>query len=127
MHNTGQELLVDLYNCTTDVLDDPSALEEILLLTAQAAGFQVVSRISHQFTHQGVTLVLILSQSHLALHTWPEDHFAAADVYVCGTQPQVTRALGVVLEFLLAQFRPKVFSHHMIERGLDSRIESPSA
>ena len=119
MHNTGQELLVDLYDCAADVLDNPSELEKILLDMASAAGFQVVSRVTHQFTHQGATLVLILSQSHLALHTWPEDRFAAADVYVCGATDQVACALEIVRERLIAKFQPRFFSHHIVERGLD--------
>lgn len=115
--SSGLELLLDLRECKASVLDDPSALEKILLETASAAGFEVVSRTAHQFNHQGVTLVLILSQSHLALHTWPEERFAAVDVYVCGERETVSRALEIIREKLIAQFDARSASHRLIERS----------
>lgn len=117
--SSGLELLLDLHECQSDALNNPSALERILSDAALAAGFEVVSRIAHQFDHQGVTLVLILSQSHIALHTWPEEHFAALDVYACGEKQTIERGLNIVRENLIAQFGAQSFTHRVIERARD--------
>lgn len=114
--SSGLELLLDLHECQANVLDDPTTLEKILADAASAAGFEVVSQITHQFNHQGVTLVLILSQSHMALHTWPEERFAAVDVYACGEEGIIQRGLGILRKDLVAHFGARTFKQRVIQR-----------
>ena len=117
--SSGLELLLDLRECQTDALNNPGALEKILSDAARAAGFEVVARVAHQFAHQGVTLILILSQSHIALHTWPEERFAAVDVYACGERKTIERGLEIVRENLVAQLGARSFTHRLVERVRD--------
>ena len=117
LRSAGLELLLDLHECQSDALNNPSALEKILVDAARAAGFDVVSRVAHQFSHQGVTLVLILSQSHIALHTWSEERFAAVDVYVCGEKDAIEAGLEIIRENLIEQFDAVSSSHRLIERS----------
>ncbi len=115
--STGIELLLDLRGCTAQVLNSITALEKILADSVRAAGFEVVARAGHQFSHQGVTLVLILSQSHIALHTWPEECFAAVDVYVCGDKETISRALETVRGNLIERFGAQSHTDRVIDRG----------
>lgn len=81
----GHHWLLDLAGCNCD----PALMADALLLRAfcldacSAVGMQVVGDVFHQFAPAGVTGVVLLAESHLSVHTWPELHFAAVDVYVC--------------------------------------------
>ena len=81
----GRHLLVDYWHCNPALLDDKEALVQILTMAAQAAGATVMSIRSHTFDNQGVTAVAILAESHISIHTWPENGYAGVDVYTCGT------------------------------------------
>ncbi len=120
MHTTGLELLLDLYDCNSDSLSNVDALERVLREAIQPAGFEVVDRIAHQFSSQGVTLVLILAQSHAMLHTWPEARFVTADVYACGLSADISPVLETVRQRLIHLFQPRAHTFRLIERGLDT-------
>lgn len=81
----GRHLLADMYGLAEDPLRDAQALETLLIAAAQAARAHVLS--SH-FRHfggaAGVTGVVVLSESHISIHTWPEHGFAAVDIFMCG-------------------------------------------
>jgi len=76
------QLLVDLYGCETD-LDDEGFLMGVLEKAAQRVGATVVRRVTQRFQPVGVTVILILAETHLSIHTWPEHGYAAVDVFFC--------------------------------------------
>jgi S-adenosylmethionine decarboxylase len=78
-----EQLLVDLYGCEAD-LDDADFLLNTLRAAAAAAGSKVVDEVVHRFSPVGVTVILILAETHISIHTWPEHGYAAVDVFVCG-------------------------------------------
>lgn len=98
----GTHLLADLSGIVPERLRDCAALESLLRAAASAAGAQVLHGHFHSFgPGQGVTGVLLLAESHISLHTWPEVGFAAVDIFMCGAaQPQ--RALDVIKDALQA-------------------------
>jgi S-adenosylmethionine decarboxylase len=93
---SGQHILADLYGINPMHLNDPDAVERLLRASAQAAGATILSSHFHTFgSGQGVTGVVILAESHISIHTWPEFGFAAVDIFMCGnSEPQ--RALDVL-------------------------------
>jgi len=95
-HPSGWHLLADLCGIAPDRLTDPAELEQLLIAAARAAGATVLSSHFHHFgSGQGVTGVVLLAESHISIHTWPESGFAALDIFMCGqTRPQ--RALEVI-------------------------------
>jgi S-adenosylmethionine decarboxylase proenzyme len=76
--------LVEYHGCDTAVLNDKSRLEVILKRAAEAAQATVVGVVFHNFTPQGVSGVVVVEESHLSIHTWPEYGYAAVDFYTCG-------------------------------------------
>lgn len=79
----GTHLLVDLWGATS--LDDPQAIDAALREAALAAGATILHSHFHHFTpNGGVSGVLVLAESHISIHTWPERDFAAIDIFMCG-------------------------------------------
>lgn len=93
---SGQHLLADLCGVAPDLLTDPATLEQLLIAAAKAAGATVLSSHFHHFgSSQGVTGVVLLAESHISIHTWPESGFAALDIFMCG-HTRVQRALEII-------------------------------
>ena len=80
----GKHYLLNLYGCSFVLLDDERCLIDLLENAAVASGATVVQSISKKFEPQGVTVICLLSESHISIHTWPEEGKAAVDVYTCG-------------------------------------------
>ena len=99
----GRHLLVDLHGVAAGRLSDPAAIEALLREAARAAGSTPVGAHFHAFgPGLGVTGVLLLQESHISIHTWPEHGFAAVDVFMCGSaQPE--RAVEVIEATLMAR------------------------
>jgi S-adenosylmethionine decarboxylase len=91
----GTHVLLDLHEVDAGVLGDCTRIERILLDAAAAAGARVLGARFHPFgPGQGVTGVLLLAESHISIHTWPEHGYAAVDVFMCGdAQPMVAASL----------------------------------
>ena len=86
MKSLGQQLIVELYGCDRTLLDDPSCLERILTEAISRSGGTIIKPFFHQFSPHGVTGVVVIAESHVAVHTWPEFGYCALDVFTCGTQ-----------------------------------------
>ena len=86
MKPLGRHLLIDLYGCNTDLLDDQDYVEAQLRAAANTARMRLLGATFHRFTPHGITGVLIVQESHLAIHTWPERGYAAIDLFTCGIE-----------------------------------------
>jgi len=85
MSHLGEHLLADLYDCPAAALADAAGVEQALYAAARAAGAQVLAGHFHHFgPGQGVTGVLLLAESHISIHSWPEHGYAAVDLFLCG-------------------------------------------
>lgn len=84
MQALGRHVLAEVYGCDPRVLDDVGAVERILVRAAHEAGAEIRETVFHKFSPQGVSGVVVISESHLAVHTWPELGYAAVDVFTCG-------------------------------------------
>lgn len=80
----GHHYIAELWGCSEEHLDDKDRLQALALEAAEAAHVTVISSQFHQFSPQGVTGVLLLAESHLSLHTWPEHGYCAVDLFTCG-------------------------------------------
>lgn len=84
MDTHGRHLLVEYMNCNADVLNDVNKIEALMLEAAIAARTKVVFSKFKPFVPQGVSGVVVVEESHLSIHTWPEYGYAAVDFYTCG-------------------------------------------
>jgi len=80
----GKHFLLNLYGCPFKLLDDPVILIDLLENAAYDSGAHVSQSIYKKFKPQGVTVLTLLSESHISIHTWPEDGNAAVDIFTCG-------------------------------------------
>jgi len=119
---SGRHLLADLHGILPDKLDDPSIVQDLLQESALAAGAAVLSCHFHSFgSRQGVTGVVLLAESHISIHTWPEYGFAAVDIFMCGAaQPE--RALEVLQRtFAATGSTIKTISRGLAHTGLEKK------
>lgn len=84
MKALGRHILVEFLNCKADVLNDVTAIENAMVEAAQIAGATVINSTFHHFSPYGVSGVVVIQESHLAIHTWPEYRYAAVDLFTCG-------------------------------------------
>ncbi len=80
----GRHLLVEFYGCQPETLDSVTAIETHMNAAALACGATIVQSTFHRFEPWGVSGVVVISESHLAIHTWPEYGYASVDLYTCG-------------------------------------------
>jgi S-adenosylmethionine decarboxylase len=81
----GTQLAVELFDCDENILNNDRLLEQSLVDAATKAGATVVESVFHQFNPHGISGAVIIAESHLAIHTWPEYRYAALDIFTCGT------------------------------------------
>ena len=84
MNTLGTHLLVEYEGCDPDLLDDETRIRALMREAAKAAGATEVAVVFHRFSPQGVTGVVVVEESHLSIHTWPEHGYASVDFYTCG-------------------------------------------
>lgn len=84
MNALGRHILVEFMNCSPEVLNDVSLIETSMVNAAQKAGATVIQSTFHHFSPFGVSGVVVIQESHLAIHTWPEYQYAAVDLFTCG-------------------------------------------
>ncbi|HJV91229.1 MAG TPA: adenosylmethionine decarboxylase [Holophagaceae bacterium] len=107
MEALGRHMLVEFTGCDEGRLADLDLITEAMLRAARAAGATVLTHRFHRFAGpeggQGVSGAVIISESHLAIHTWPEHAYAAVDLFTCGEHVDPMRAHAVLREALGAQ------------------------
>jgi S-adenosylmethionine decarboxylase len=96
----GRHILVEMHDCNRDSLNDLDLIREVMLKAAIDCGAEVLGESFHRFSPQGVSGVVVIAESHISIHTWPEHGFAAADVFTCGTKVKPEIAADVLIEKL---------------------------
>jgi S-adenosylmethionine decarboxylase len=115
----GTQVVLDLYDCATGHLDDLEWVKATLVNAARVAGATIVETVFHKFAPWGISGVVVIAESHLAIHIWPEMRYAAVDVFTCGTNIRTDAAIA----FLTREFNAKRPLQRRFARG--DRIERP--
>ncbi|MDK2984621.1 MAG: S-adenosylmethionine decarboxylase [Clostridia bacterium] len=118
MKALGRHVLAEIYGCKFDILNDIAKVEKIMVEAALKAGAEVREVAFHKFSPQGVSGVVVISESHLAIHTWPELGYAAVDVFTCGETVDPWDACN----YLTQNFEAKDVSAKEVTRGLEAEI-----
>ncbi|MEM1240425.1 MAG: polyamine aminopropyltransferase [Cyanobacteria bacterium P01_H01_bin.26] len=84
MKSLGRHILVEFHDCSSEVLNDVPRIESSMVNAAKESGATIISSVFHHFSPFGVSGVVVIQESHLAIHTWPEYRYAAVDLFTCG-------------------------------------------
>lgn len=112
MSGLATHVLLELWGCDEALLNDAPGLEAHLVEAARVARCEVLGALHHRFEPQGASAVVLVAESHLSIHTWPEHGYAAVDILTCGaTLPEA----GVAC--LIERLRPREHRVERLERG----------
>lgn len=114
MKALGQHLILELYDCNAAALASVSTVQDTMLKAAKAANATIIDSIFHLFKPYGVSGVVVIAESHFAIHTWPEHGYASVDLYTCGSTTRPWEAFKTVKKL----FKAGHFSVMKMERGL---------
>lgn len=110
----GRHLLAEFYDCEPNILNNVSLIETVMTDAARIAGATIVQQNFHHFSPYGVSGVVVIAESHLAIHTWPEYGYAAIDLFTCGESVDPT----VAYDYLREHMHAKTAFYSELKRGL---------
>lgn len=109
----GSQVILDLYDCQTTLLDDLVWVEEAMKEAARRAKGTIIKSVFHKFSPWGISGVVVISESHLAIHIWPEHKYAAIDIFTCSED----LGLKAAASYLIEQFQSKNPVYGGLRRG----------
>ena len=115
----GKHLLLELYGCNSQKLNDEFFLRCKLTSAAKLANASVLNIVSNKFEPYGVTAIALLAESHLSIHTWPESEYSAIDIFTCGRNMKPHLAS----EFLIENLEASNYLLKTINRDYPAHIE----
>ena len=113
MSALGRHILVEFFDCSSEILNDVSLIEKCMVKAAETADATVINSTFHHFSPFGVSGVVVIQESHLAAHTWPEYKYAAVDIFTCGD----TIDPWISYNYLLEAFKASHGSTMELHRG----------
>jgi S-adenosylmethionine decarboxylase len=108
----GTHFVVDFWDCGVD-LNDIDELERIFVTTVDKANCTLLNKYFHKFSPQGVSGAIVLAESHITFHSFPESNYISLDIYTCGNRAMPDKAL----EYLVSVFKPGGSVMKKITRG----------
>lgn len=114
MHALGTHLLVELRDCNPEILKDLNRVKEALVSAAKEARATIIDVSFHEFNPFGISGMVVIAESHLSIHTWPEYAYAAVDIFTCGDaiKPEIAAY------YLISQFESRNPSIVEMKRGI---------
>ncbi len=114
MKALGKHILVEFFECDSRVLNDVAFIRKSMIEATEKCGATMVTENFHHFNPYGVSGVIIIAESHLTIHTWPEYKYAAVDLFTCGETVDPWIAFDVLKESL----KSKKYEYYELQRGL---------
>ena len=122
LETLGRHILIEFYNCDEEILKNPTLIKEHMNEAAKIANATIVESVFHHFNPYGVSGAVIISESHLAIHPWPEYGYAAVDVFTCGDKIDPWTAF----KFLEDVFKSDRSESIEVPRGMVDKIRNYS-
>ena len=110
--NVGVHVLGNLYGCPKELLEKVDIVKNLMWKAAAEAQFTAVGESFYQFEPAGATGVILLAESHMSIHTWPEKNFAAVDVFTCGDESLAERGF----DLLCSLIKPERIEKQVVRR-----------
>lgn len=113
MYALGKHLLIELRDCNPEILKSLEKVKKIMISAAKKAKATIIESSFHEFNPFGISGVVVIAESHLSIHTWPEYCYAAADIFTCGDiiKPELA------VSYLIQEFECKNPSIVEMKRG----------
>ena len=118
LSHQSKHLLLELYRCDCEKLNDESYLRCTLNRAAKLANATVLNLISNKFEPYGVTAIALLAESHISIHTWPESNYSAVDIFTCGQN----MLQELASQYLIEALKAKEHSLRVIKRNPPSTV-----
>lgn len=114
MYNTsGRHIVADFFGCSAKFLNNEKKIIQFLRRAAKESNSTILESTSFKFNPQGVTAMVVLKESHISCHTYPEHGFAAVDIYTCGKSTRPTQGI----QYLKRALSPKKSKIWFLKRG----------
>ncbi len=114
LHSLGRHLLLELHDCSSEILNNLETVKAVLVEAAKRAEATIIDVIFHEFNPFGISGVVVIAESHLSIHTWPEYRYAAVDIFSCGDTLKPAEAAA----YLVEQFQASRASCVEVKRGV---------
>ncbi|KGG79943.1 S-adenosylmethionine decarboxylase proenzyme [Caloranaerobacter azorensis H53214] len=115
----GRHILAEFYNCDRDILNDHALIEKYMNEAAIEAKATIVKSVFHLFNPWGVSGVVVIQESHLTIHTWPEYGYAAVDLFTCGDEVDP----WIAFDYLKEKLKAEKTETQEVPRGIVEKIK----
>jgi len=119
--NLGTHYLAEFYECDRTRIDNISFIEKIMIEATELSGASIIKPFFHQFSPQGISGVIVIAESHFAIHTWPEHGYAAVDLFSCADFD-----FKAALNHIRIQIDARYHSVAEVRRGIISDRSGPN-
>lgn len=109
----GHQFIADIYDCQADI-SDPELVRTVALDAAKIGNATIIKEVTHEFSPHGLSCVLVISESHIALHTWPEHGYVAVDIFTCDLSVDGHK----IIDYIKTQLNAERATTEHIRRGL---------
>ncbi|MBF0509253.1 MAG: S-adenosylmethionine decarboxylase proenzyme [Deltaproteobacteria bacterium] len=114
MKSLGKHLIIELYECDREIINDLEAVEHHIMESVRVSGASIIKPYFHKFSPHGISGMVIIAESHFSIHTWPEYGYCAVDIFTCGDLIQGDKAMN----YLKEHFKCQNVSLMEIKRGV---------
>lgn len=114
----GRHILIEYYGCDEEIIENNALIEQLMNEAAEKSGATIVNSVFHYFNPYGVSGAVIIEESHLTIHTWPEYGYASVDVYTCGDSVDP----WIAANYLEEAFKAAKSESFEIPRGMADKI-----
>lgn len=115
----GKQTMLELYGCEKSLLNDKAFIEKTMITAAEIAEATIVQHYFHQFSPYGISGTVVIAESHINIHTWPEFNFTAIDIFTCSPKMEANKAC----DFLKDAFKAATFNSQTYNRGSMAQIK----
>ena len=114
MKTIGRHIIAEFYGVAEELISKKDKVKNIIEEIVEKAELTKIGSVYKQFKPYGVTGIVLIAESHISVHTWPEYKLMNVDIFTCGSLEKADKAFQLFIE----KFKPEKYRHHIIDRGL---------
>ena len=122
----GKHFIAEFYICNNSTINDIQAVEKIMIEAAEISGSTIIKPFFHTFSPQGVSGIIVISESHFAIHTWPEFSYAAVDIFSCSDFRYMEALKHIKDKFESGEYIVNLINRGLPPEGIMSSYEIPT-